>query len=103
MTPAEELRAAASTERYVWTSTNNSRPDPTAQAIHLALAELLEHIADDMNDDGATEWIHPRVDGGTFIGVHPDGFGTPSPDPGTMRFEWTAALKVARAINGGGM
>lgn len=68
--------------------------------VHPGLAEpfadMLEHIADDMSDDQAVEREHIHTDGTTFRLVHPT---SPSLDLGP-RFDWTAALRTARQING---
>lgn len=51
--------------------------------VALALAELLEHIADDISDEGGRP-----VKG---VMVEHDGLGMP-------RFDWTAAVALARAV-----
>lgn len=89
MTPAEELRTA------VLALTDGGEP-PTRDLAE-PLVELLSHLADDMDDDKAAERQNPRIDGGTWTAVHPTAL---SNDIGP-RFDWTAALAVARAINGG--
>ena len=82
-TPVEELRSAAALADFMATV------DPL---VGLALAELLEHIADDMDDDRAEE---APVAEGRVLGVR-TGFPRHS-----WRWDWTAALALARLILGG--
>lgn len=94
----DELRAAAQRERDIWISTMTSGQFRQAQAIHLALAELLDDIADDMSDASAAELTYANNDGGVYTAVYPtDGASVST----SIRHGWTTALKVARAINGG--
>ncbi len=58
--------------------------------VALALADHLEHVADDMSDDHAREEEFPRRDGGTYTAVV-DRWRT-------KRWDWTSALAVARAV-----
>lgn len=58
--------------------------------VALALAELLEHQADDISDERAEERTFPTVTGGTYTAVV-DQYGA-------QRWDWTAALSVARAV-----
>lgn len=60
--------------------------------VGLALAELLEHIADDMDDDRAEE---AQIQGG------PKAVRTGFP-AANWRWDWTAALALARLILAGG-
>ena len=98
MTPAEELRAAAVTERNEWDDTISRRVWPKATMIHFALIELLDHIADDMEDRGAIEFQHQWGEGSVYVDVHPQPSVYISED---CRLDWTAALALARAINAG--
>lgn len=43
---ANELRQAAETERAEWGGTQNARNYPRSSAIHLALADWLDQVAD---------------------------------------------------------
>lgn len=58
--------------------------------VALALADHLEHVADDMSDDHAREEEFPRRDGGTYTAVV-DRWRT-------KRWDWTSAVVVARAV-----
>jgi hypothetical protein len=58
--------------------------------VALALADHLEHVADDMSDERAEEQTFPKVDGGTYAAVV-DQFKS-------QRWDWTSALAVARAV-----
>lgn len=50
--------------------------------VALALAELLDHVADDVSDAG------DRIEPGGLV----------RNEYGSIRFDWTAAVKLARAI-----
>lgn len=52
MTPAEKLRAAADAERREWGSELHRRMYPRSSAIHLAVADLLDAVADDAGFQG---------------------------------------------------
>lgn len=95
-----ELRAAAKAERDEWDGKDNLRLYPRSSAIHLALAELLEHIADDICDSDATEVTLSDEPGRYYTLVHPrDSQGRLR----ETRFDWRAALECARMINGGSL
>lgn len=83
--PAEELRSAAVLLRR--------RAAGTGSEVDAALAELLEHIADDMDDDRAEE--APIAEG------KPSAVRTGFPTA-NWRWDWTAALDLARLILAGG-
>jgi hypothetical protein len=64
-----------------------TRPDASYIAlmhppVALAMAELLDHVADDISDAGDR--------------IEPDGFVRN--EYGTTRFDWTAAVKLARTV-----
>jgi hypothetical protein len=61
-----------------------------------ALAEWLEHTADNMSDERAYTVEKPRVDGTAYTVVELDGYSHTG-----VSSEWTAAYDLARAINGG--
>lgn len=85
-TPAEELRAAV----------DKLRRPTQPRATDLQLAELLDHIADDMADARAVLREHPRVDGSKWRAVHPNAVSHDQ----EARHDWTAALGLARLITG---
>lgn len=58
--------------------------------VALALAELLDHVSDDYGDERAEEKDFPHVSGSTYKAVV-DAYGG-------QRWDWTAALAVARAV-----
>lgn len=58
--------------------------------VALALAELLDHVSDDYGDERAEEKDFPHVSGSTYKAVV-DSYGG-------QRWDWTAALAVARAV-----
>lgn len=58
--------------------------------VALALAELLEHQADDLDDDRAKEHTFERPDNTAFKAIV-NGHGT-------VRWDWTAAVALARAV-----
>jgi hypothetical protein len=58
--------------------------------VALALAEMLEHQADDMSDEHAETLTFSKADGGTYSAVC-DNYGG-------QRWDWTAAVAVARAV-----
>lgn len=89
--PAEELRDAATIERAEWDDSENERLYPKSRLIHLAVAELLDNIADDMDAENA--FIQMATDGKTIYRT------VRGADLGT-RYDWTSALKCARHING---
>ena len=78
MSPADEVRAAA----------ESLREHQTARE-HVLLADLLDHIADDMVRDGADE---SDSYGDSLVVV--DRFDQP-------RHDWDDALRLARHIGGG--
>lgn len=80
MTPAEEVRAAATKLR------KDDLP---------FLADVLDRVADDMAAMDATVRPHLHADGNSRIAVHPGG------RPLGERQDWTAALAAARDINRG--
>jgi hypothetical protein len=96
--PADELRKAVQVTRDEWDNDVSARMWSAPTRIHLALAELLEYVADDMAAAGAIEEtkqivvddsVYTIVAGRSF-----DGFRI-------MRDHWNPALKCARAITGG--
>lgn len=82
-TPADELRQAALTIR--------SRTAIEVETGDSALAELLDHLADDMGDDGAHE--------SEVAGPAPLRTASVYNRHGKFQPAWTAALDLARAIN----
>jgi hypothetical protein len=114
-TPTEELRAAAETLRCEHSFSvqpphgSLARPgdctkcgvpyDATEQVeegLSKRLAELFDHLANELEDSQAVEREHRLDDGRRRKLVHPTvEVQSVGPD-----FVWTAGLKVARAING---
>lgn len=114
-TPTQELRAAAKTlrckHRHLIQPPDGSLAHPSdctncgvpyaateqvEEGLAKKLAELFDHMAGDMEDDGAVEFELRHDDGRRrkyvrATSVRPD----QAPD-----LAWTAALKVARAIRG---
>lgn len=84
MSPAEELRDAAVLLRR--------RAAGTGSEVDATLADLLEHLADDMDDDRAEE---AQIQGG------PKAVRSGFP-AANWRWDWTAALALARLILAGG-
>lgn len=88
----EELRQAAAKLRNV-----PACPDPATCGGCVdaeAIANWMEHVADNMDDENAYEETRPRADGTTYTVVVIDGdchLG--------LSEEWTAALENARKIN----
>lgn len=69
--------------------------DPAARRSSAQLAELLDHLADDMSDDKATEVrIHGNAPDRQICVVDDHGHGQ-------INHTWTAALRLARTIVGG--
>lgn len=58
--------------------------------VALALAEVLEHQADDMADEGIVE-LHPKQPDGSTITVIAD-------TKRWIRWDWTAAVELSRAV-----
>jgi hypothetical protein len=115
-TPTQELRAAAKTlrceHRFPLQPPHGSLARPgdctdcgvpyddseqvAGDRLSKRLAELFDHMADDMQDDNAVEYEIRLDDGRRRKYVHPTVTGpNQAPD-----YTWTAGLKVARAING---
>lgn len=81
-TPAEEVRAAAEALRRIGVPND----------FNTALADLFQHIGDDMSDDHAEERDYPN---------HLPQFRRQVCDTfGTVRDDWTAALAAARLVLG---
>jgi hypothetical protein len=117
-TPAEELRAAATSLRCEHSfpcqpplgsiarpgdcskcGTPHDYSEPVtddARDLGEKLADLFDHMADAMEDDRAVEREHRHDDGRRRKYVYPTAI-TPVAGPD---FTWTAALKVARDIHG---
>lgn len=111
LTPAEELRAAAARLRCehthsaapphsIWAPSpcekcgvSGDAPRDVPERLREPLAELLEHLADDMSDYDAEEVDYLRGDD-VEVAVVVD-------DDERIRPDWTAALAVARALLGG--
>lgn len=112
LTPAEELRAAATRTRCehthsaapphsIWAPSPcekcaapyDAAPRDVPERLREPLAELLEHLADDMSDYDAEEVDYLRGDD-VEVAVVVD-------DDDRIRHDWTAALAVARALLGG--
>lgn len=103
LSPAEELRAAIArlrgNEHHGWLTCDTTNPEITRFIINLLnsrgpLAELLDHLADDMDDHGAYE----RYAGAGLTG--PDRQRVVVDEDRQMHHDWTAALAVARTILG---
>ena len=110
--PAEELRAAAARLRCehthsaapphsIWAPSpcekcgvSSDAPRDVPERLREPLAELLEHLADDMSDYDAEE-----VD---YLGPDDVEVAVVVDDDERIRRDWTAALAVARALLGGG-
>lgn len=111
LTPAEELRAAAARLRCghthsaapphsIWAPSpcekcgvSGDAPRDVPERLREPLAELLEHLADDMSDYDAEEVDYLRGDD-VEVAVVVD-------DDERIRPDWTAALAVTRALLGG--
>jgi hypothetical protein len=85
-TPAEETRAAVRALR-------DGKPLTQEAVEHVA--DLLDLMADAMENDDAEELTYTRPDGATWSHVAPsEGFDR------DIRSDWTAALTAARSVNG---
>jgi hypothetical protein len=117
-TPTQELRAAAKTlrceHRFLLQPPHGSLAHPSdctkcgvphdhsepvtddARDLSGKLADLFDHMADDMQDDNAVEFELRHDDGRRRKYVH----ATATRPDQAPDLTWTAALKVARSISG---
>lgn len=111
MTPAEELRAAAKTLREAYAALvgyedirgrmDLAEVNAWIRTVHPGVAEpfadLLDLMADAMDNADAEELIYTRPDSGESWSEVAPGVGIDR----DIRSDWSAVLRVARAINGG--
>jgi hypothetical protein len=84
-----EMRAAIAYEYQQWGGITNAKIYRHSAAVHLALVELLSLISDDMIKQDAIERPFIPTSKHVFVWGQDD----------RIRWDWTAALAVARAIN----